>query len=194
MGDERHCEDGVDCSFLHDISGLQPQLNQCHANADLTLTRLLLDLFTFYAELDHTRHSLCLLSGQPEPLGLTIRAHELNMNNPLEPDRNLAGNVRSMDKFKEKCARSASLLRDMLDGRAEQSVSALLDGNMGLQPKKLQVKLATLLSEEEETLLREETGAKFQPASLNTPRIMATLASSPSTSNLVVSESEGAIG
>ena len=81
--DKYFCEDGVVCSYIRDISGLQPTLNshwnlQPLLNVDnasqiensiepLSITQMLLDFFAFYAKFDYTKGSICVRTGQIQP-------------------------------------------------------------------------------------------------------------------------------
>ena len=134
--DEYACDDGVVCSYIRDISGLQPKLNS-HWNwqpvldrsntslvptpnlegsiEPLTLKQMLKDFFAFYAEFDYARGSICIRTGQIQPKN-KIAGHKVNHRvsfnlqiiNPLEPDLNVSSNVqeRALNRFRIECQAS----------------------------------------------------------------------------------------
>ena len=137
--DEYTCNDGVVCSYIRDISGLQPKLNlhwnwqpvvdrsntnlQPTPNLEgsiepLTFQQMLKDFFAFYAKFDYARESICIRTGQIQPKHKIMGRqsnHRVSFNlqiiNPLEPDLNVSSNVqeRAVNRFRIEC--QASLKR-----------------------------------------------------------------------------------
>ncbi len=101
------CEDGVDCTFLRDVDGLQHRLNALWDSPEQPDTaRLLADFFLFYgSEFDFGRQAVCVVEGEARTKRRARPAQRhlfhLDMTNPLEPDLNVAGNVQlhAIEKF-----------------------------------------------------------------------------------------------
>ena len=127
--DARLCDDGVECTFLRDISGQHARLNSCHGNADPSISELLLGFFEFYAKFDFKRKAACILTGELQPKrknGSKTVKYCIDLTNPLEPDLNVCANIEehSVIAFQKQCQRSADLLRSMMDSRSPMSWGA----------------------------------------------------------------------
>ncbi|KAL1464122.1 hypothetical protein WDU94_003797 [Cyamophila willieti] len=86
--DRRVSEDGVNCTFLRDISKLQfhPSL----PDSTDSLTTLLFGFFEFYSQFDFNTHGVSLYYGTPIP---KPEYSALYINNPLERGLNVSKNV-----------------------------------------------------------------------------------------------------
>ena len=149
LGDSRKdkavCEDGIVCSFIRDISGLQPKLNshwkwQPNVNISnslyhsvgvsqesvipMSLRQMLTDFFKFYAQFDYQKGSICIRTGQIQPKinhKLAKVNHKvssfLHIVNPLEPELNVSSNVqeRAVGRFRKKCQESVIKLEKLQD-------------------------------------------------------------------------------
>ncbi len=145
------CEDGVDCTFLRDIGGLQPQLNQLwNSPGDPGVAQLLADFFEFYAGFDFSRHAVCIVSGAPRPKRHADRARQkqlsfyIDTTNPLEPDLNVSCNVQlhAVQRFQAECRNSQEVISGMLcEGSDDVRISRILSGQ---GPFRLRLRVANL--------------------------------------------------
>lgn len=139
--DEYVCNDGVNCTFIRDITGLQPDLNrhwtfQPIINGDtryssptvpldsekpLCLKQMLRDFYAFYAAFDYGKNAICIRQGKTVPrehveLQLKKRFHySLVIINPLEPDLNVAANIqkRALNNLIKACKNSLYKLEEL---------------------------------------------------------------------------------
>lgn len=122
----------MECTFIRDISGLQPQLNACHDKPEITLDELLSNFFLFYSEFDFRSRSLCVITGQAQPKrtakpGRSKVCYDMDIFNPLEPELNVSSNVHAVavDKFQKECLYSHKVMEKMSQGVLENSLAML---------------------------------------------------------------------
>ncbi len=153
--DHAKCDDGVDCTFLRDVGGLQHRLNALWDSPESPdAAQVLSDFFHFYVEFDFSRNSVCVITGESQPKrpGNTpshfSQSWHLGAINPLEPHLNVSGNVQphALDRFQEECRKSSKVMERILDeeGGSGAKLSHLLAGG---GPFKLQIKLDSLMSD-----------------------------------------------
>lgn len=87
--DKRVADDGVNCTFLRDISKLQFHPSIPEQSTD-SLTTLLFGFFEFYAQFDFNSNGMSLYLGTPIP---KPEYGALYLNNPLEKGLNVSKNV-----------------------------------------------------------------------------------------------------
>lgn len=96
--DRRMSDDGVNCTFLRDISKLKFNPSLPEQNSD-TLTTLLFGFFEYYAQFDFNSNGISLYIGTsiPKP-----EHSALYINNPLEKGLNVSKNVsfEELERFK----------------------------------------------------------------------------------------------
>jgi DNA polymerase sigma len=108
------CEDGVECTFLRDISGLHHILNASLQDpniANLSLAQLFTDFLEFFALFDYNRGAVCVVTGEIQPRRRKEQrdpkkvSYFLDITNPMEPQLNVCANVQDMavQKFRRKC-------------------------------------------------------------------------------------------
>lgn len=141
--DEYVCNDGVNCTFVRDITGLQPDLNRhwtlqpiidgdtryssptipLDSEKPLCLKQMLRDFYAFYAAFDYGKNAICIRQGKIVPkehvdtLQLRSKSHgyELLIINPLEPDLNVAANIkkRALNNLIKACKNSLYKLEEL---------------------------------------------------------------------------------
>ena len=138
------CDDGVVCSYIRDISGLQPSLNthwnmqppNCVTNdymaiaygennvVPLSLQKMLKDFFAFYSNFDYQKDCICIATGQSQSKaksGIKKMAGQNSINlviiNPLQPELNVGSNVRDriVHIFRKKCKSSLKRMQELED-------------------------------------------------------------------------------
>ena len=139
------CDDGVVCSYIRDISGLQPSLNthwnmqppNCGTNdykmaiADgennvvpLSLQKMLKDFFAFYSNFNYQKDCICIATGQSQSKtnsGIKKMEGQNSINlviiNPLQPELNVGSNVRDriVHIFRKKCKSSLKRMQELED-------------------------------------------------------------------------------
>ncbi len=145
------CEDGVDCTFLRNVGGLQTQLNQLwNSPGDPSIAQLLANFFEFYAGFNFSRHAVCIISGTPRPKQHANRARQkqlsfyIDTTNPLEPDLNVSCNVQlhAVERFQVECRNSQEVISGMLhEGGDDVRISRILSGQ---GPFRLRLRVANL--------------------------------------------------
>jgi poly(A) RNA polymerase len=146
--DHRISNDGVDCTFLRDISGQHARLNAKFNQPDPSVSELLLQFFDFYAKFDFDKKAVCILSGKPQPKRnksnvKNVRFH-IDLTNPLEPDLNVCANVHldAVGLFQMQCKKSHSMLADLMENNTNPRLMDLFRGDA--LPKSMKVKIADL--------------------------------------------------
>jgi len=156
----------VECTFLRDLNGIQHHFNKTLlAEEPLTLSQLLLDFFSFYANFSFDQESVCIISGQPQAKrtrrpGQKNVSYFLDVTNPLEPDLNVAANLQShaISQFKLKCAHAAATmsacdgevgLNDIFNGGSGPFKLKIMLNDLGLEEKKLQRQIRHMRGERE---------------------------------------------
>ena len=139
------CDDGVVCSYIRDISGLQPSLNthwnmqprNCVTNdynmaiahgennvVPLSLQKMLKDFFAFYSNFDYQKDCICIATGQSQSKtksGIKKMDGQNSINlviiNPLQPELNVGSNVRDriVHIFRKKCKSSLKRMQELED-------------------------------------------------------------------------------
>ena len=83
--DEIKIENGLNCTFLRDVSGYENALNISYEKTDiaeLSLSQLFLGFFEFYAQFDYNSNSVCVISGNVISKNKRDRKY-LDVKNPL---------------------------------------------------------------------------------------------------------------
>lgn len=138
--DEYICNDGVNCTFLRDISGLQPDLNKhwmlqpiidgnklyssptvpLNSGQPISIKEIMKNFYTFYATFNFQKNNICIRSGQILPREYkknkrSTHTESVVIINPLEPDLNVASNIkeRAVLKFKKACKTSLKRLEEL---------------------------------------------------------------------------------
>ena len=139
--DKYVCNDGVNCTFIRDITGLQPDLNRhwtlqpiidgdtryssptipLGSEKPLCLRQMLRDFYAFYAAFDYGKNAICIRQGKTVPKGhvenqqLRSKSYDLLIINPLEPDLNVAANIkkRALNNLIKACKNSLNKLEEL---------------------------------------------------------------------------------
>ena len=139
--DEYVCNDGVNCTFVRDITGLQPDLNKhwtlqpiidgdtryssptipLDSEKPLCLKQMLRDFYAFYSAFDYGKNAICIRQGKIVPKEhvetqrLRSKSYDLLIINPLEPDLNVAANIkkRALNSFTKICKNSLYKLEEL---------------------------------------------------------------------------------
>ena len=115
------CRDGVNATFLHNISNQKEILNQCYQSKD-TLVELLHGFFSFYAIYDFNTQLLCPITGTSKmKTKRWANSSHLDIINPLEPSLNVSYNVngKAIESFKDRCRESIRKLNDIKKSRSD---------------------------------------------------------------------------
>ena len=151
--DEYICDDGVNCTFLRDISGLQPDLNRhwmlqpvidgntlyvsptvpLNAGNPLSLKEILKEFYAYYASFDFKKKTICIRSGKIQHKQFVTSqrvahkvSYDLDITNPLEPDLNVSSNIkeRAVKHFQKACKESLQRMEDLGDPSTVESLSS----------------------------------------------------------------------
>ena len=102
----------VQVNFLHDVSGVKPELNSCYSSPD-TLADLLAGFFHFFAQFDFDSRCLCPIAGETRAKDTRWKnSSAMDIVNPLETDLNLAYNLnkQAVRRFQNKAAEALAEL------------------------------------------------------------------------------------